>query len=334
MINIVIFIILYILFYFINYHISLEIPNVAFPFKNIYDNNGNKLNIILISAPFRTKKDMKKYNQLKKKGLYFCGISSYLEFPEKIINPYEDQYHVEKNHDYTKMVSSWIYCFRKVPPKLLNSNLPLLFLTEADLKDTDLYKFDPEIKKEYDFMYVCLQDNDTCEAGWQSFNRNWELAKKCLVIMCQKYKLKGILVGRTNCEFTDHCTGIVKVIPSLDFNDFQKEMQKCRFLFAPNIYDASPRVITEALCYNIPVLVNYNILGGWHNVIPNITGEFFTNEIDIDNSINKIINNNTYTPRQWYIENRGLKNSGAMLADFLLKNYPNINNKNITYASI
>jgi hypothetical protein len=26
--------------------------------------------------------------------------------------------------------------------------------------------------------------------------------------------------------------------------------------------DAYPRIITEAFCYNIPALVNYNIVGG------------------------------------------------------------------------
>ena len=73
-----------------------------------------------------------------------------------------------------------------------------------------------------------------------------------------------------------NCNGIVKVVPFLAFDAFQKEMQKCRFLFVPNIADASPRVITEAICYNMPVLVNRNILGGWHYVEPGVTGEFFT----------------------------------------------------------
>ena len=36
----------------------------------------------------------------------------------------------------------------------------------------------------------CLKDNDKCEDGWQSHNRNWELAQYCLDIMCNKFHLQ------------------------------------------------------------------------------------------------------------------------------------------------
>ena len=82
------------------------------------------------------------------------------------------------------------------------------------------------------------------------------------------------------------------------------------------------------------MLVNYNILGGWHNIISGVTGEFFTDENNIGDAIEKIINNDTYTPRQWYLDNRGIHNSGVILSNFLKKHYPNINNKNMKYAYI
>ena len=46
----------------------------------------------------------------------------------------------------------------------------------------------------------------------------------------------------------------------------KKELQKARFIFVPNVSDASPRVLTEALCYDLRLLVNYNLLGGWKYV--------------------------------------------------------------------
>jgi hypothetical protein len=312
------------------------VPIVKFPFKNLFDENQKPLNIILISAPFREVKDEELYKEYKKQGLAFCGISSYLEFPGHIDNPYEDRFHEERNHDYTKMVSSWLHCFReeKIPQNLKNSGLPLLLMTEADLKVVDNTPL-PQVEKEYDFIYCCLEDNDKCDPGWQSYIRNWDLAKKCLEIMCSQFNLRGILVGRTNCEFTDKCNGIVKVTPFLPYHEFQTEMKKCKFLFVPNISDASPRVITEAICYNMPVLVNYNIVGGWHNVIPGVTGEFFSNEEDVIPSLNKIINNyNSYEPRTWYQSNRGSKISGKILAEFLKENYPEINNKEVQYATV
>ena len=311
-----------------------NVPVVAFPFKNLYDNNGKLLNVISISAPFREPEHERFYEQYKKQGLYFCGISSYLDFPDTLKNPYEGHFHEEEKHDYINMVSTWLHCFRELPDILKNSDMPKMLMTEADMKNMDTYKIDPTIKKEYDFIYVCLDDDDKCTPGWNWYNRNWDLGKKCLEIMCRQFKLRGIIVGRTNCEFTDYCTGIVKVMPIMAWDKFQIEMQKCKFIFVPNVSDASPRVITEAMCYNMPALVNYNIVGGWHNIIPGVTGEFFTNEMDIADALEKITKQTTYSPRKWYAENRSLKNSGGQFAQFLIKHYPNINNKNMPYAYV
>jgi len=319
----------------IEYYNNSLIPTVQFPFKNLFDDKGNKLNIILISAPFREEKHEKLYEEYRQQGLEFCGISSYLDFPFKIDNPYEDRFHEKRKHNYLNMVSAWLHCFRQPPRELAQSGLPHILMTEANLKDTDNYKPDPKIEKKYDFMYVCLKDNETCDPGWQSYNRNWELAKKCLVVMCRDFGLKGVLVGRTNCEFTDKCLGLMEVIDFLEFDKFQKKMQECKFIFAPNISDASPRVLVEAICYNMPVLVNSNILGGWDNVVSGVTGEFFTSEDDISHALDKLTKNyDKYTPREWFVKNRGKKISGAILADFLIKNYSNINNKDMKYATI
>ena len=319
----------------VEFYENISIPTVSFPFKNLFDDKGNKLNIILLSAPFREEKHEKLYEEYKKKALSFCGISSYLEFPSKLSNPYEDRFYEKRGHKYLNMVSSWLYCFRNPSKEMIQSGLPLLQLAEADLKDTNIYKPDRKIKKKYDFMYVCLKDNEKCEPGWQSFNRNWSLAKNCLEVMCGRFGLKGILVGRQNCEFTDKCNGIVEVIPFLKFDEFSKKMQECRFLFVPNIADASPRVITEAITYNMPVLVNYNILGGWNNVISGITGEFFSSEKNIGDALEKLLKNyDSYRPRDWFIQNRGKEISGKLLADFLIQNYPNINNKSMKYATV
>jgi hypothetical protein len=153
--------------------------------------------------------------------------------------------------------------------------------------------------------------------------------------MCRDYKLKGIIVGRTNCEFTNLCSGIVKTVPFMDFHTFQKEMKKCKWLFVPNISDASPRVMTEALCYNMPVLTNYDIIGGWHNVIPGVTGEFFTNETDIVPALDNLTQKyDKYRAREWYCNNRGRNIYGRKLAKFLKDNYPTLNNPDVEWVDI
>lgn len=317
-----------------------DFPDLEFPFKNIRDEKGQKLNVVAISAPFREKGHEEKYAAYKNAGYNICGISSYLEFPNEIHNPHEDQFHKERKHDYLSMVSSWLHCFRDPGYKLQYSGLPMMLLTEADLKNPDHYKKDPAIKVEYDFIYICLDDHDKglegdCKPGWNWYIRNWDLAKRCLEVMCEKFHLKGTIVGRSNCEFTEKCNGIVKTIPFLPYHEFQQELQKCRFLFAPNVSDASPRVLVEAMLYDKPVLVNYNIVGGWHNVISGVTGEFFTSEYDVEQGIQRIIGNyNSYTPRKWYMENRGIHNSGKKLARFLKEIYPNLNHPELEHAYI
>jgi hypothetical protein len=315
--------------------VGVDVPIVSSPFKNLFDDQGQPLNVILIAAPFRTEEDEQTYEKYRSQGLSFCGISSYINFPGHIENPYEDRFHEERGHDYPAMVSAWLHCFRDPPTNLQRSGLPLMLLAESDLKDADAYKPDLAIVKEYDFMYVCLQDNDKCEPGWQSFNRNWDLAKQCLEIMCGEFGLRGVLVGRTNCEFTKKCNGIVKVIPFLEYDAFQREMQKCRFLFVPNVADASPRVITEAICYNMPVLVNRNILGGWHYVEPGVTGEFFTNKTDVRPALRSLTTQmNMYSPRRHFTRHHGKHRDGRRLAAFLKQHYPALNNRRMKYATI
>lgn len=293
-----------------------RVPTVAFPFKNIRDQSHNLLDIIAISAPFREKAHDDLYKQYQSKGMRFLGISSYLNFPDKIDNPYEDRYHEKEGHDYLKMVSAWVHCFREPSDKMKASGLPLLLSSEADLKDADMYKPDPSIEKTHDFIYVCLDDNDRCDPGWQSYNRNWDLAKECLKIMCANYGLTGIIVGRNNCRFTKLCKGSITMMPFMEFAEFQRTIQRCRFLFVPNVADASPRIITEAMCYDMPVLCNEHIFGGWHNIVPGITGEFFESVQNLPTALDRITKLQTYTPRKWFVEHR-TKKSRKELAEFL-----------------
>jgi hypothetical protein len=112
-------------------------------------------------------------------------------------------------------------------------------------------------------------------------------------------------------------------------------MQKCRFLFVPNVADASPRVITEAMCYNMPVLVNRNILGGWHYVEPGVSGEFFTNKRDVVPALRRLTTRmNAYAPRRHFMRHHGKHRDGRRLAAFLKQHYPNLNNKRMKYATI
>ena len=57
--------IIFVYHYFFIEPYRITIPTVSFPFKNTFDDQGNKLNVILISAPFRTEEDEQKYKEYK-----------------------------------------------------------------------------------------------------------------------------------------------------------------------------------------------------------------------------------------------------------------------------
>lgn len=338
-INIYIFVLLIYFLFFSEYQIDFfenNIPSVSFPFKNLYDDKGKKLPIITISAFFRSDSHKNLYNKYKEDGLHFLGCSSYLEFPGEIDNPHEDPYY--KNHDdnYEEMVDAWLHCFRN-PEKYLKTNIPRALISESDFIDYEYKNPIPMKDKKYDFIYICLDegakhDSKDCKLGWQSYNRNWKLAKECLKVMCGECKLKGLIIGRTNCDITEKCNNRIDFIPFQPQSKFLELLQDCRFIFVPNVHDASPRVITHAFCYNIPVLMNINIIGGW-KYLNNKTGVFFNSEKDIFNSIVKLKRNiNNFSSRDWYYKNYGKENSGRRLLQFLKKHYPDVDFTDIKYV--
>lgn len=313
-----------------------EIPTLPRPFVNLYNDKDEKINVIGVSHPFTretgTNGSYEQYEEWKRKGIHFIGITSYCEFPNIVSNPYDSLSNKDDNawkkYDYMKLFEAWLYCFRD--PDTYITTGPKALISESDFISETIQP-DNTVEKKYDFIYVCLKDNDRCENGWQSYNRNWELAKKCLIIMCEKYHLKGLLVGRTHCEIPDKCHHHMTITDFIPQNKFVTTLQTCRFAFFPNILDASPRTMAEALCTDLPCLVNSNILGGW-KYINQYTGEFFTDERDFEHSLSKLLSRmNTYTPSTYFRNNYGKQHTGVMLRDFICDTIPNLNfNKDST----
>ena len=318
---------------------NYKVPDVKRPYVNIFDQKGRKLNVILISKPFSGDKQYETYKKHHTNNI-FIGISSYLEFPNMVSNPFENFTENYKKYKYKEIVKGWIHGFRN-PIEYFPPGMPTLFASESDWSDCNFVKPDPKIKtKEYDFIYICLKVDEKkklCD-DWATYNKNWKLAKKCLDIMCNKYKLKGLLIGRKDCKLPNGCHELMETTNMLKYADLRYMYQKSKFIFIPNEKDASPRVLSEALCMNVPTLINKNILGGW-KYINEQTGQFFTNEQDIGKNIEIIMNgikNKQYTPRKYFIENYGPKKSGERLKTFIYKQWGdkiNIPESEVTYVT-
>ena len=294
------------------------------PFVNVFDNKGNQLNVTLLSRPFYDKVHYEKYEKIK--DIFFIlGISSYQEFPNMPMNP-KDNYNTSTNTynyiEWVNMCDGWLHCFRdkdKYLPKTMNS----LLLSESDFIDCQINKPDPTIEKKYDFIYICHRDdtNDCSKDEWVAFNKNLGLAEQCFDILCGKLNMKGLLIGRAGCKIPDNLKNNLDVTPKLDYHTMNKKYDEAKFIFLPNVNDASPRVLTEALCHNIPCLVNENIVGGW-KYVNDKTGVFFNGIDDIEEKATLLSSNlGTYEPRKNFIENYGVINSGKNLKQFVYEIY-------------
>ena len=314
-----------------------EVEDVERPFVNVFTNKGDKLNVILVSKPF----DGDKENNFVKKNKHkyiFVGITSYLEFPNKSSNPLDHFPNYDKSK-YLSMCEAWLHCFRD-PENYFNPSTPLALISESDFINCHINAPNPKVEKKYDFVYICLKvkKNDTKCDDWATYNKNWTLAKKCLKVMCDDFKLKGLLIGRKNCELPASCHTLMDATEILDSSVLKYAYQSSKFIFLPNLADASPRVLTEALCTDLPCLMNKHILGGWKYVNEK-TGEFFTDEHDIGVSITKLLKNmkqNIYQPRKYFLENYTTQHSGKQLKDFLYSNFEsrlNVPKKDVLYVT-
>lgn len=295
------------------------------PFVNVYDQNGRTLNVALLSRPFYLDKHYEDYKKIKTDFL-ILGISSYQEFPNQPRNP-KDNYNQKNIYDavkWTNMCEGWLHCFKNKDdyiPKTMDS----ILLSESDFIDCQVHKPNTTVTKKYDFIYICHRDDeqDCSTDEWVAYNKNLKLANQCFKIMCNKFKLKGLLIGRVGCSLPSGCEKYLDATPKLDYTELMKKYDEVKFIFIPNIHDASPRVLTEALCHNIPCFINQNIVGGWKYVTPE-TGHLFNSLDDFEPNLQQFLDNmNTYSPRSHFIQNYGIIHSGKKLRDFCVKVFGN-----------
>jgi hypothetical protein len=131
-----------------------------------------------------------------------------------------------------------------------------------------------------------------------------------------------LIVGRLGCGLEEEYGDKVEITDFLPWGELQDKMRESRFLFLPNVNDASPRVIAECMTKDLPVLMNENILGGWKYITPE-TGEFFSNEYDFEDALNRLLDKlEDISPKEWWRNNYSQAESRIKLRNFLEKSFP------------
>lgn len=293
-----------------------------FPFRYFQDKDGKILPFAAVSAFFRDEPTKKKYFEYVKNGIHVFGITAYKTFPKKIADGTGDADTKNDTFDYLGNIKNWLTCFRDPGEYGFTSEHNIIEMSESDFYDANA-DTDKPVEKKYDFIYSCLKDDDHCPLdGWNAVNRNFRLARECFKIMIKEYGLKGLIVGRVGCGLEKEFGDKVEVTDMLDYHVFQEKLAQSRFLFVPNVYDASPRVVAEALIKDIPILMNRNIVCG-AKYINAETGEFFIDEYDIRISLDALLGKiKNISPKKWWKNHYSNDGSERKLRNFLENAFP------------
>jgi len=292
----------------------------TFPWRYFRDENDKVLPLVAITGFFRDDKAKNMYYEYKKNGVFIFGVTAYKSFPRKM--HHDDPFHLKDDFDYLNNIKDWLSCFRDPLHYGFTSKNRLADISESDLYDLDT---EPEVPKKYDFIYICNKDSDECpKDGWNAINRNYKLAEVCFPILFNEYKLKGLVVGRIGCGLEEKYGDKVEITDFLPWHILQEKMREAKFLFVPNIYDASPRVVAECITKGLPVLMNESILCGF-KYISYETGEYFLDEYDIRVSLESLLEKmNKINPRKWWVENYGTSRTAKKIRDFLYPSCPEL----------
>jgi hypothetical protein len=318
-----------------------DIQTRIFPFRYFQDSNTDEiLPVVAVTGFFREESAKQKYFEYIQNGISVFGITAYKSFPKPVLDNTEGE--IVTDFNYLEKIKDWLCCFNDPSIYGFTDKHHLMNMSESDFYDTkDDYSLNvsPISEKKYDFIYVCLKDipDDVAEdyvgercpmTGWNAINRNFRLAKACLPIMINEFGLKGLIVGRVNCGLEKLYGDKIEVTDMLEFNVLQEKMRQSKFLFVPNMYDASPRVVAECITKNLPVLMNKNILCG-SKYITYETGELFNDEHDIRNALHNLLGKiNKINPKQWWDQNYSREKSEKKLCDFLKESFPGVFTQN------
>jgi glycosyltransferase involved in cell wall biosynthesis len=273
----------------------------------ILDESLKSTNLIAVRADCRDEKAFDCLQKLISQGKKIIGLSSYQEFPGKISNIHDG--YIYKNQRFiTKFLNYivlWCHCFKN-PNPYIPLQIPKILYSETDQYRHVLHlnSLAHSVPKKYDF-FVSMPEGE-----WNNYIRGFKICQKWVNYMAENMNLK-ILVCGTNRrkDFSPK----IEVIDFQIWSNFINYMNQCKFLFCTSIYDASPRIIVEALSLDIPVLLNKNILGGW-KYITETTGMFFDPKDCIEKTITEFINKKGYQPLLYTKTNLNVDKNSELLA--------------------
>jgi hypothetical protein len=204
-------------------------------------------------------------------GYYLFGICAYENWPGRVHNPGDGDpirtYDLFSKNYYQRF-AGFLHNFR-APGDVFPDAIPLLAMDFSDY--VQVRKRGRE--KVYDLIYYAGHkiDGKPATVEWSRVIKQHDLALALIRELLATEPDIRICLVHDSFGIDDPR---VERFDFLGYREFLDKVEASRVLLVPNLLDASPRIITEALCLDTYVMVNAQISGGWKYVNP-VTGAFF-----------------------------------------------------------
>lgn len=217
--------------------------------------------------------------RLVDEGHYFAGICAFETWPARLNNPatlakpaldlFEKPY-------YRRFVG-FMHNFRE-PRDVFPDDLPLLRMDFSDY--VQVRKRGRE--KVYDLLCYAGHRSpvgETVASDWGRTVKRHDLAREVIQALLARHADLRVCLVNDDLPLDDPR---VEQLGFLPYREFLDKVEQSRIVLVAGELDASPRILTEALCLDTYVMVNERISGGWKYVNP-VTGAFFdeTNFVEV-----------------------------------------------------
>jgi hypothetical protein len=197
---------------------------------------------------------------------------------------------------------AWCYCARD-PDTFLPPGRPRFFISNSDFVDADgvrevAHGRSQSIPAPKRWDVICSFSGH----WWDEIQKNWSLARQCVTLLAGDLGLSVLLLSRRGIPDVPRHPN-VEVRPRMSWEECIGCIARARLALFPNHLDPSPRVITESLALDVPVVVYSEILGGW-KYVQTQTGRFFEGEWDVAAEVLHALSF-APTPRRWLDEHYG-----------------------------
>jgi hypothetical protein len=238
------------------------------------------------------------------------GISSFENFPQKRIYPH---YALASDCVLRQVALDnailWLHCF-KDPQNYVSADVPLLLYSETDVYTVNAEHNKSAANKSKTYDFCCYLPQKAPHAQWNNWIRGSEVAVRWLNFMADEMGLAILVVGAVPsiAGLSDKVVGV----GFLPVSEWMAKIGECRYLINFSRYDASPRIIMDALMCDVPVLLNENILGGW-KYINKDTGRLFFYDACVRKTVTGFMAG-SYAPRKWIDANHSVQRKEELLA--------------------